>query len=1387
RSRAKNRRGVLLLLLLGLLAMFGVVAITFVLITGQYRRAASLGRTGESPLEEEQELLDNAFKQLVRGDKKSIMGCLSLLEDMYGNRTFGAPDAAGNATPQGMIVNKPNTTFVRLVAPGTVAGRSRGQILEFTAAMVDPTNPQNTAYMPDPYRYVGQVLTFLDGPARHQSVPIIGYRIDSINNQAVLQTVAPDVSPEDLMENYFYRGARCRYIINGSAFSGTGFGLKTLSAGAPDPVPDTQDGLLEATTYPNSIATANASLSPFYPEIALMPNAPEGREPAGGANEDYDAADLQNPHLATILRDGTVPSPSFHRPEIVRYWLNRIKTVAAEDPSDPNQFAVLAQKYLSAPADKLACRIIFRPLPKYHPNFTGSNPAFQLALGHYASGFNPLWSGIRLEQDANSNGTVEPAEYRWDWDVDSDGDGTPDSIWVDLGMPVRSDADGRLYKPLFAIFCTDLDGRLNVNAHGAHMHRDPSFTSVVDPNNPAFAPPGMMSMGGMFAFAGGAPLALPRGLGYAPFEISLAPLFSSPLDYQAVIANRYYSVIPATGTPEYLPGTANADDFLSWNMWSQYGGAYWNMTAAGNAGSYGSPPDFDGDMVVGLDPGGRPIYSRAAIGDHVDDPGELDLAGSASVDSPYTPAELEPILRPYDTDSASLISRLLPPTLTASSNLVAYRNLLTTDSWDVPVPNLSVPEDIVRRLIAEINGTGATAPVPAVKTWLISLYPPRHMSDVLALKAYFEYRVRDTSGGGLAARQTNAMTHARQIAAAASQVLSWDLMTGLKMDINRPFGNGQDQAIDLDLPPDGIPDTINNVVDEPGRIIRNTSSPYALKLDTGFMGPPRFFGFPGESADGTETTLLRDRTGALIPNIGFNHVDGFDVNGDGTVDQIDKALVRQWYARHLYVLMMLLADERAFYGTNKTDPTDPQDGFRVYSQAEDERKARTIAQWAINVVDFRDRDSIMTPFEYDIYPFTNPVVNMSGTPPVFDNNGPNNTWDVDGIIEANPNNPDLLPPSGTAPYIDDGQPYRGLVWGCERPELLITETLATHDFRLQDLDTDNGDAKKTTDTPNPDDDYDNLKRPEGSLFIELYNPWTNLEPAPAELYSSLTGGGVDLARVVPDRPDPNQPGLAVNWPVWRMIFVPGDNTMAALDPDDPENWPRNGGTLVAERSLYFTNPTGAISLTVPPQETAKPLTGADANHGTEQFYPDVPVGVIPPGGYAVIGPGLPQAAVSGSGTDYVTYFGKRSSDPGDPQTQEPTDANQTRQIRLNVGGANPAESPVKANTNPQLEPQTGQIRNVVSIVVNEPNRLNLTEPDGGYPDTIPGATFDSNSTRMYLTAVPGGSPMASDTPLDAGRTDRIGAYLNPADPPTVQARVSIAHLQRLANPLQPWH
>ena len=99
--------------------------------------------------------------------------------------------------------------------------------------------------------------------------------------------------------------------------------------------------------------------------------------------------------------------------------------------------------------------------------------------------------------------------------------------------------------------------------------------------------------------------------------------------------------------------------------------------------------------------------------------------------------------------------------------------------------------------------------------------------------------------------------------------------------------------------------------------------------------------------------------------------------------------------------------------------------------------AQWLAQWAINVIDFYDSDSIMTPFEYDINPFNDDPGNPSTT--------------VDGN-----------------PKTDDGS-HRGLVFGCERPELLITESFTYHDRRSEDLDNDDGE-EETPGGHDPDDD-----------------------------------------------------------------------------------------------------------------------------------------------------------------------------------------------------------------------------------------------------------------------------------------------------------------------------
>ena len=104
--------------------------------------------------------------------------------------------------------------------------------------------------------------------------------------------------------------------------------------------------------------------------------------------------------------------------------------------------------------------------------------------------------------------------------------------------------------------------------------------------------------------------------------------------------------------------------------------------------------------------------------------------------------------------------------------------------------------------------------------------------------------------------------------------------------------------------------------------------------------------------------------------------------------------------------------------------------------------------------------------------------------------------------------------AGTALITGWNPPYDVLhrVWGCKRPELLISETLAFHDRRTEDLPTDSsGIPGHTTTAPiNPDPNFDTHFRPEGSLFVELYNPWTSQEPRPLELCNAVNGGrGLD--------------------------------------------------------------------------------------------------------------------------------------------------------------------------------------------------------------------------------------------------------------------------------------
>lgn len=138
--------------------------------------------------------------------------------------------------------------------------------------------------------------------------------------------------------------------------------------------------------------------------------------PYVGGNAPYTYPDLNSFFLAAVRADGTVLTPSYHRP-----WLFQMaggKFYPFNDMLNPN-WTNPQGKYLT-----------LRPRPAEHPTFP-------------------------LPGDA----TGDVKNLTW-------APGGNDSIWIDLGAPVMTAPDGTLYKMMFAPLIMDLDGRVNLNTAG---------------------------------------------------------------------------------------------------------------------------------------------------------------------------------------------------------------------------------------------------------------------------------------------------------------------------------------------------------------------------------------------------------------------------------------------------------------------------------------------------------------------------------------------------------------------------------------------------------------------------------------------------------------------------------------------------------------------------------------------------------------------------------------------------------------------------------------------------------------------------------------------------------------------------------------------------------
>lgn len=1518
-ARRQPRRGVLLLVVLSLLVLFLMIGTAFVITAKQSEKSAKSAHKAASRLSSEAaqtELLDEVLFQVLRdtNNPSSSLRGHSLLGDMYGadvvkTRVAGANWAAAvadgsNPTGGQILELELDTSFVKDLAGVDIDG--------YGNLFVVPPPPQTAPPRFSPYdnAYNGQVLTFLSGPAKGRSTRIVGFvppnRLRIMNFQLQGGTLIDNTILPTL--------ATSRILINGRPFSGAGFGFNRAAA---DDAPKLN--LLERLNL-------DSDATPLLGELALLPNSsfldaariwqdpsspPTGTAnekifasagtllsgaqlsywndptntthvarrlelarqigPAGigGANESYDAVDYQNMALALIPGSDRIgesavsvtdlantsfalpqvlsfvpppPStdpaqpmimPSWHRPELVNYWANRSEFASGADIRSSN---------LAGAAIALR-RILLRPNWLDHPNFTGSNPEFAAI--------------------ANTNNLVEWGQklarmVYGPWDVDNDNDGVRDSIWVDVGLPVMAGPNGKLVKPLAAILIVDMDGRLNVNAHGTCDLAEvlSGVTLSATPPNPQL---------GILADGTTRTTATPRGVGYGPADISLLQAIGKE-DFYRLFTGRYEATHaskagqPVTKNNEavgpgrygqdddtnFRPGKQREFDFLSqiertgWPQWADGRNGGGRFTS-----SFATPPDVRARYGLALNYYGQPIFEASLQTEldrgtawknlTADSPYELNLsqktaagphgyfAGSRAADAPFSVAELERVLRLYDVDAGALPSRLafLSGVLPADNSPLgglSDRLTLTTDSYDLPVPNVALPHEMES---------------------LVSQDPlfrrlPRSTSEL------FEIRIRAALGFApfpepLTGDPLNPGTPAGQVRVVMRRILAPELADGLRLNVNRSFGNGLD-------------DNNNGVVDEPGETINGI-----------YDGTPETPLLAFDMAAASMPVAASEFTRVTFP------IAAQEVLPDGTVDSIDH---RQYLARHLYTLALTLTAPSDYCLTAASPPA---------PRASNEREqdlARRLAQWAVNIVDFRDADNAMTPFEYDINPFDGWQVDgkiggvslrVAASDPIptsdpLDHCGP------DGVS-------DILRPKT---LIDDT-----IVWGTENPELVITETLAWHDRRTDDDVAENpypetGERELMIGAPagqEPDDDFDQVYRPRGALFIEVYNPSEPrlavssdthaVDVRPVNGAPTRVDLGVDLAATSEPAVGTDRVPVDDTSPVWRMTFYKRwlPNTRQAVPAEQASRWdpdyPDSTDPILhpigsPDRSVYFSG--------FDPEELKIRQQVADPNALWDDdgvaYFNDNAVNRVPPvrpGRYLVIGSGDDR---DGDGV-YESPIGDRKKIGDEKKLRSIALDTRPRadKVRMmlptgtviadptwNYLVQSPAENEEVAQAIPGVTSQSmtdvAIIDRVFDLEDNNDDgpagtysaiggknygvrqrRLTLSEPALGYVSNFNGSKW-SDTKQAYTSTtgfpaidIPLDGPITEDDELSSelleANMDRQGGQVPPhmreldevlskirrdeqADPinpldPDPGASHSLIYLQRLANPLLPWN
>lgn len=360
--------------------------------------------------------------------------------------------------------------------------------------------------------------------------------------------------------------------------------------------------LVNYTTYwdPNQPAnpTINFVRTPeFYGKVPFLPAAPPPSPSylaaggptyryVGGANAPWTYYDTNSLWLAQVGADGTVYQPSFVRSNLAAYFATRT----------PAQQAAAA-KYMS-----------MRPDPNWHPGFAVGLPDSDL--------------GGDVKNKDHGPGTLIGGAYH-----------NNDSIWMDLGFPVKTAPNGQRFKPLFAPLIVDLSNRLHLWAHG-----NPRGAGNTHVSN--------------------------RGMG--PTEVNLSRVLTNNPELQQLYALKYGSAGAAAGTALGILGGPwySRHDFDALDPVS---------------GASSSPLSLPGGFLPF--PGYPSGWDNANAGEVGGNPLGLNLYQPIGTNSiPLPMSNLEALVRFGGTNSPAVTSELFRRMPATFSNVRA-RNMVTQHNW----------------------------------------------------------------------------------------------------------------------------------------------------------------------------------------------------------------------------------------------------------------------------------------------------------------------------------------------------------------------------------------------------------------------------------------------------------------------------------------------------------------------------------------------------------------------------------------------------------------------------------------------------------------------------------------------------------------------------------